>query len=364
MNLNKALRESFDAVSEDSCAPFSTLMDTIPQHVDNCFIGFPEEYKKYFLQEIDKLKVKYHKSVDIYYYEFLHILSENVHMNVYESNDVLENYDKNIYRQYLMNSGLVFDKKRKRRNYYEAPTDNTTAVKYKYMRPSDEIKINNVLRKRTNEVLIKKFGISITQDLLRKIYENHWINDEVIDFFMKMFQERDDKLSSKKKKRGSHFYSCYFLHLLLYNGYDYSNVETWAKQFNIFEKDKIFCPINLNNSHWGLVVIFVQEKKIIYYDSMGIKGNEYLVGALRYMENEASIYGHEFDCDEWELISYDRGLPTQENSYDCGVFVIMYADYISSGLPLTFTQHHVDLFRKKMCLHILNGFVSSPLGVW
>ena len=36
--------------------------------------------------------------------------------------------------------------------------------------------------------------------------------------------------------------------------------------------DKIFIPVNLNQAHWCLAVIFIQEQKIQYYDSMNGRG--------------------------------------------------------------------------------------------
>ena len=70
--------------------------------------------------------------------------------------------------------------------------------------------------------------------------------------------------------------------------YNYMNVRRWTKkvrglimyatffdyynQFDIFAMDKIFIPVNLNQAHWCLAVIFIQEQKIQYYDSMNGRG--------------------------------------------------------------------------------------------
>lgn len=54
-------------------------------------------------------------------------------------------------------------------------------------------------------------------------------------------------------------------------------------------------------------------------------------------------------------------VPTQANGYDCGVFVCMYAYYLSMGKELTFTQESLDeaLARKKIGLSILVGKVVA-----
>lgn len=40
-------------------------------------------------------------------------------------------------------------------------------------------------------------------------------------------------------------------------------------QVDCTQLDRVMWPCNVNNSHWVLVVAFVQEKKIAVYDSLG-----------------------------------------------------------------------------------------------
>ena len=47
--------------------------------------------------------------------------------------------------------------------------------------------------------------------------------------------------------------------------------------------------------------------------------------------------------------------PRQENSWDCGVFTCMFADFLSCNIPLYFSQEKVNLFRKHIAISILNG---------
>ncbi|KAL7467799.1 hypothetical protein ACHAXS_008052 [Conticribra weissflogii] len=83
----------------------------------------------------------------------------------------------------------------------------------------------------------------------------------------------DDK-NVNKKKRGK---------------YDYNNVKTWSTKVpgkDIFNLKYIVCPINLNNKHWTLAVIFAEERQIRYYDSMGRTDQTKLEGLLRYLRDE------------------------------------------------------------------------------
>ena len=135
----------------------------------------------------------------------------------------------------------------------------------------------------------------------------------------------------------------------------------WAKKFDIFQKNKIFCPININNSHWTLLVMYIKLKKIVYYDSMGRSScSKYLNGALRYLGDEADRLGRGFLPDEWELVPTDlNNTPQQQNGYDCGVFTIMFADFLTHNLPLSFSQEIIQLCRKKICLNIIRGYLDD-----
>jgi len=136
----------------------------------------------------------------------------------------------------------------------------------------------------------------------------------------------------------------------------------WAKKFDIFQKNKIFCPININNSHWTLLVMYIKLKKIVYYDSMGRSScSKYLNGALRYLGDEAGRLGRGFLPDEWELVPTDlNNTPQQQNGYDCGVFTIMFTDFLTDNLSLAFSQEDMHLFRKKICANIIRGSLNYP----
>ena len=61
--------------------------------------------------------------------------------------------------------------------------------------------------------------------------------------------------------------------------------------------------------------------------------------------------------------SADNDVPQQLNSYDCGIFTMVNADFIAMDIPLGYTQTHINLFRKKITLDILNGVhVIATMG--
>ena len=141
-----------------------------------------------------------------------------------------------------------------------------------------------------------------------------------------MLQSRDEaKCESNKKNRSSHYFNTFFFDKLFRNGYNYDNVRRWTKKFNTFSKDKIFIPINIDNVHWTLIVVYIQLKRIHYYDSMSGSGMDRLNIILQWLKDESiEKYDNQYiiDDDEWQLIDREDNVPQQSNRYDDGIFLI------------------------------------------
>jgi Ulp1 family protease len=73
-------------------------------------------------------------------------------------------------------------------------------------------------------------------------------------------------------------------------------------------------------------VVDLSEKCFEYYDSLGWKPPEYGVSRLKgyvYVKSK-----HVIDANLWP-INPQHKIPQQKNSYDCGVFCMLYASYLS-----------------------------------
>ena len=126
---------------------------------------------------------------------------------------------------------------------------------------------------------------------------------------------------------------------------------------DIFEHSKVFVPINISGTHWVLAVINITEHTINYYDSLGSDGSRYLEVLLRYIQAEHIRKKQQpLQENEWALHSHDGSeIPQQDNNCDCGVFTLVYADYITDNLPLTFEQKDIADFRLKIYHSIQSG---------
>jgi len=166
---------------------------------------------------------------------------------------------------------------------------------------------------------------------------------EVIDKYMDLITERS---------RGTvyAFNTCFYQAL---STYGYSRVCRWTKKIDIFSKKKLFIPIYIED-HWCLVYVYFPQKCIKYYDSMGSGGNtNCLKLILEYLDSEHhDKKGEAFDVCSWLLMIVEK-CPQQSMTRDCGIFVCMYAEYLSRGAPLKFSQYHMELFRSQIALEII-----------
>lgn len=176
---------------------------------------------------------------------------------------------------------------------------------------------------------------------------------------MELLKQRDTALCRQDPNRKpSYFFNSFFMEKLLIsdNKYNYKNVAQWSKKFNVFDLDKIFFPINIDNSHWTLGVIFVAKKEIHYYDSMKGNGRVYLKAMLQWLQDEArKKWKTTIQDNKWSLLSGENHVPQQMNGYDCGVFTCICADYLASNLDLEYNQEHMPFLRLKMIADISRG---------
>ena len=202
------------------------------------------------------------------------------------------------------------------------------------------------------------------------------LNTEVVDFYMKILEERDKELCTRypSSRLKLSMFSVYFINYLLEKSgdYDYSNVRraTAVMKIDIFQMDKSFCPFlhyNENPSRWAMVVAYMQQKCIIYYDSKPLfDGSKYVNGVLRWIQDEAvdKKDGLIINALEWTLYNIHDFVEAQVfNSHDCGVYVLMCADFLSDNLKIDFGEGYymMDQFRKNICASVLRGEVNYSI---
>ena len=145
----------------------------------------------------------------------------------------------------------------------------------------------------------------------------------------------------------------------------YHLVKRWgcrAPGGDIFSLDKLFIPINKTRLHWMLVVVFMQERKVVFLDPFHSNGHSHRKHVLRYLQEEhRHRHGTDLPNHLWSSEDYDHQLvPYRLNGFDCGVFVCMYVDHLSCDIPMSFAQAHTHLCRLYMA-HVIHINGKIPL---
>ncbi|XP_059632735.1 ubiquitin-like-specific protease ESD4 [Cornus florida] len=199
-------------------------------------------------------------------------------------------------------------------------------------------------------------NIEITGEMLQCLRPGAWLNDEVINVYLELLKEREKRVPKKFLK--CHFFNTFFYKKLISgkSGYDFKSVRRWTTQrklgYCLLECDKIFVPIH-KEIHWCLAVINKKDEKFQYLDSLkGIDTHVLKVLARYFVDEVKDKSGNDIDVSSWEY-EYVEDLPEQENGFDCGVFMVKYADFYSRGLGLHFHQEHMPYFRLRTAKEIL-----------
>lgn len=217
------------------------------------------------------------------------------------------------------------------------------------------VSFSNANRRRVL-VTHQESNIEITGEMLQCLKPGAWLNDEVINLYLVLLKEREQRDPQKFLK--CHFFNSFFYKKLIggRGGYDYKSVRRWTTQrklgYCLFECDKIFIPIH-KEIHWCLAVINKKDEKFQYLDSLRGRDKQVMTVLARYFVDEVKDKsGKDIDVSSWKQ-EFVEDLPEQQNGYDCGVFMIKYSDFYSRDVGLCFNQEHMPYFRRRTAKEIL-----------
>jgi len=209
-----------------------------------------------------------------------------------------------------------------------------------------------------SDVLASRFNVELTRRHLLCLRPREWLNDEVINFYFKLLQERSNKQESMK----CWFASSFFWSKLSgdNSAYSYKDVKRWTTKakVDIFALDSVVFPMNISSTHWALGVIDVKNSGFRYFDSMSLRPGKNFVPFLRQYicdEHKAKKGGELQDGESWDLISSNGSVPQQKNGYDCGVFTCFFADRFSAQRPMDFCQDDMPDLRLRLAARVVQA---------
>ncbi|XP_076954885.1 putative ubiquitin-like-specific protease 2B isoform X2 [Bidens hawaiensis] len=211
-------------------------------------------------------------------------------------------------------------------------------------------------------------SIAISKRDFQLLQPEKFLNDTIVDFYIEYLK--------KIKPAGArvHFFNSFFFRKLA--DFDdnqsrsidfkeaFQRVRKWTKKVDIFQKDYIFIPVNFR-LHWSLIIICHPGEVMNFTDDE--MANSLKVPCILHMDSiKGSHRGLEqcIKCYLWEewkernshvsenipakfkdLRFIRLEVPQQENSYDCGLFML----------------HYMELFLKQASndFNPLNTFISA-----
>ena len=121
--------------------------------------------------------------------------------------------------------------------------------------------------------------------------------------------------------------------------------------------DKICVPVNCGGVHWIAIVVYVQERRIQFHDSLAGGGIEYMLQVLSYLESEHLQIRKAPLPGPWLLV-HATDSPQQKNGIDCGVFTCLAIDSLSLDAPLVYSQDNIGDCRNRIAHVVLQNSVG------
>ncbi|XP_058746355.1 probable ubiquitin-like-specific protease 2B [Vicia villosa] len=205
-------------------------------------------------------------------------------------------------------------------------------------------------------------AVSISKKDVDLLQPERYINDTIIDFYILYLK---NKIQEKEKAR-FHFFNSFFFRKLvdmdkiipnICDGKSaFLRVRKWTRKVKLFEKDYIFIPVNFN-LHWSLIVIChpgevvnVNDREldkslkipcILHMDSVKGYHNNLKDIVQSYLWEEwkdkmKDTSGEDLSSKFLNIPFLSIAVPQQENSYDCGIFLLHYIELFLTEAPFNF----------------------------
>jgi len=232
-------------------------------------------------------------------------------------------------------------------------------------------------------------NISVTNEDYMCLRASQFLNDVMIDFFLKYLQYSNNGTVDQDLMAKTHIFTTFFFKRLTTkppvlkgtkgntiedNPYVsdsekmYERVRKWTKRVDLFDKDYIVVPIN-EKAHWYVCIICFPsealintstnanaedknsiEKKpcILVFDSL-TEGDDKAdnCGVLRRylsmeLKNKKLINDHNELFTEENMPQYNPKVMGQKNSKDCGIFLLQYVEKFFRAPLRNWTDPEVD----------------------
>jgi hypothetical protein len=202
------------------------------------------------------------------------------------------------------------------------------------------------------------------------------INDNVIDGWIQVFNEHLKRrhLHGAHRPRSGVLNSKFYEALAMFGQYEYERVRRWTLKFgDVFEMDKLFVPLCLNN-RWIFVMLDFQTRNISYYNAYD-QGYDAVVVDGRLITRETVLCNlRRWVCDEcmckkgvgmsstsWTIQPNPTDLPKLDKSdtTNDATFVLKSIQQLANGKPISVTDALLPHLRAKIAIELYTGCITD-----
>ena len=193
------------------------------------------------------------------------------------------------------------------------------------------------------------------------LYTPNWLNDEIINDYLALLKKEDESIF---------VFSTFFYTAFKEHGFD--RVATYYRKHNILSYTKILIPIHTIN-HWFLVTFngleLISYDPYNYPDVSGKKKQQQLYQNKQFQESLLLDLSNNYFKPLYE--QYGREwigltlkskippeIPAQDNGFDCGVFLVIFAKYIVFNKCFDFGTDDMVKFRDDIRRELVSSKIT------
>lgn len=224
------------------------------------------------------------------------------------------------------------------------------------------------------------FGtVTMSADDLRLLKPKIWLNDNILDCYVHLLQQRCILRGQRVLVQPFTFFSkltCMdseqkrkMLGYRYHGGADGYTKKSRLLRLScvkdvdarIFSFEMALLPLQLHGDHWAGTCIDFVKKDIIYADSMDNRMAERVLEIIvRYLKDELEKSEVNLDVDPSKFSHTILPGPLQKGPYDCGVFALCFLDWMTSGMkakhaPIGYGQSDVAYVRHRIVAEFSRG---------
>lgn len=104
--------------------------------------------------------------------------------------------------------------------------------------------------------------LSVTNQDFKCLYNNDWINDTILDFFLKFYIEESISDNVISRSEVYLFSSFFYTKLVSTEASKYENVKKWVINSDLFSKKYVVVPVNMNYHWFGCIIVNLDKLKV------------------------------------------------------------------------------------------------------